>query len=120
MDRKQLIRQYKDTPRPIGVFRVHNTVDDKSLVGTSVNLPGILNRMRFQLENGSHPNRGLQADWKRLGPQAFTFEALDTLKPKEQPGYDPSDDLQVLLDMWLEKLMPFDERGYNKRPKTGK
>jgi hypothetical protein len=73
MDRKELIRQYKETPRPMGVFRVHNTVADRSFVGTSRDLPSMLNRQRFQLEHGSHPNRELQEDWDRLGAAAFAF-----------------------------------------------
>ena len=46
VDRKALIRQYKETRRPAGVFRVRNTANGKSLVGTSVDLPSMLNRQR--------------------------------------------------------------------------
>ncbi len=116
MDRKELIRRYKETPRPIGVFRVHNTVDDKSFVGVSRDLPSMLNRQRFQLSHGSHPNHALQHDWNRLGPDAFVIEILDTLTPPEEPGWDPSDDLRVLEELWLDKLKPFGERGYNPEP----
>jgi hypothetical protein len=104
MDRKELLRQYRATPRPMGVFAVRNTVDGKALVGSSPNLPGMLNRQRFDLENGSHRLRDLQADWDRLGPDAFTFEVLDELEPPDDPGFDPSDDLAALADLWLDKL----------------
>jgi hypothetical protein len=113
MDRKELIRQYKETPRPIGVFRVHNTIADKSFVGSSRDLPSMLNRQRFQLIHGGHPNHALQHDWNRLGPDAFVFEVLDTLKPCERPDWDPTDDLRVLEQLWLDKLRPYGERGYN-------
>jgi hypothetical protein len=113
MERKAQIREYKETPRPMGVYRVRNTANGRSLVGSSVNLPAILNRHRAQLGMGLHPNRALQKDWNELGPEVFEFETLDTLKPPDQPGYDPSGDLRVLEEMWLEKLSPFDERGYN-------
>lgn len=65
---------------------------------------------------GLHPNRALQKDWNDFGPDAFEFEILDTLKPADSSGYDPSNDLRVLEEMWLEKLLPFDERGYNGKP----
>jgi hypothetical protein len=113
MDRKSRIREYKETPRLMGVYRVRNTASGKSLIGSSRDLPGMLNRQRFQLESGLHPNRTLQKDWNQLGPEFFEFETLDTLKPPDQPGYDPSEDLRILEEMWLEKLSPFDERGYN-------
>jgi hypothetical protein len=119
MDRKARIRQYKETPRPMGVYRVRNTVNGKSLVGSSVDLPAMLNRQRAQLKMGAHSNRTLQKDWSELGPEAFEFEILDTLKPPDRPDYDPTDDLRTLEEMWLDKLSPFDERGYNGRPRRG-
>jgi hypothetical protein len=104
IDRKARIREYKETLLPAGVFRVRNTATGKSLVGSSPNLPGTLNRHRFQLERGSHPSRELQADWNALGAGAFDFEVLDQLKPSDKPDDDPTEDLKVLKELWLEKL----------------
>jgi len=112
IDRKACIRQYKETPRPAGMFRVRNTATGKSLVGSTANLPGMLNRHRFQLENSSHPSRELQADWNALGPDAFEFEVLDQLKPSAEPDYDATEDLRVLKELWLEKLMASGELLY--------
>ena len=116
MNRKSLIRAYKETPRPMGVYRIHNTRDDRSLVGRSVDLPAILNRERVALRFGSHPNAALQRDWATLGPDAFVFEVLDTLEaPEGQPDYDPTDDLRVLEEMWVDRLQAVGERGYGAR-----
>jgi hypothetical protein len=104
IDRKARIREYKETLPPAGVFRLHNTVGGKSLVGSTANLPGVLNRHRFQLERGSHPSRELQADWNALGADPFKFEVLDQLKPSDKPDYDATEDLQVLKELWIEKL----------------
>jgi hypothetical protein len=111
-------RQYKETPRPAGIFAVRNVPEDKMLVGQSPDLPGMLNRQRFQLEMGSHPDRELQADWNRLGAEAFVFEVLDELDVPSDPGYQASDDLAALRDVWLERLSgsgqslyPFSSRG---------
>ncbi|MBI3785066.1 MAG: GIY-YIG nuclease family protein [Deltaproteobacteria bacterium] len=117
MDRKALIREYKENQRPMGVYRVRNTKNGRSLVGSSVDLPSILNRHRAQLKLNSHANRALQSDWNELGAEAFEFEVLDTLKPIERPDYKPADDLRALEQLWLEKLSPFGERGYNPPPK---
>jgi hypothetical protein len=103
-DRKARIREYKETRQPAGIYRVRNTATGRSLIGSSINLPGMLNRQRFQLEHGSHPDPELQKDWKELGPDAFTFETLDLLKPPDEPTYDPTADLRVLKELWLEKL----------------
>ena len=104
IDRKARIREYKETTTPAGVYRIRNTATGKSLVGSTANLPGLLNRQRFQLENGSHPDRELQSDWNELGPGAFEFEVLDRLEPKTEPTYDPIAELCVLKEMWLQKL----------------
>jgi len=100
----------------MGVYRVHNTRDDRSLVGRSVDLPAILNRERVALRFGNHPNAALQRDWATHGPDTFVFEVLDTLKPPEgQPDYDPTDDLRVLEEMWVDRLQAVGERGYGSR-----
>lgn len=101
----------------MGVYRIHNTHDDRSFVGRSVDLPSVLNRERVSLKFGAHKNAALQRDWVALGPDAFVFEVLDTLEPpKEQPDYDPTDDLRVLEAMWLDRLQPYGARGYGQKP----
>jgi hypothetical protein len=117
MDKKALTRGYKESQRPMGVYQIRNTVSGKLLVGASVDLPSILNRHRAALRMGGHLNRGLQKDWGEFGPEAFEFEVLDTLTPPERPDYDPRGDLRVLEELWLDKLSPYEERGYNTKPK---
>ena len=104
MDRKERLRQYKETPRPVGVYLVRNTASGTAFIGSSVNIAGMLNRLRFQLEMGGHPNRELQAQWDEFGADAFVFETLDTLEPPTDPDYDPTEDLATLEDMWLDRL----------------
>ena len=117
MDRKALIREYKETRRPMGVYRVRNTVNGKSFIGTSKDLPAMLNRQQSQLRMGGHPNRALQKDWAEYGAEAFEFEVLDTLTIPERADYDPTADLRALEELWLDKLSPFGDRGYNTEPK---
>lgn len=104
MDRKALIREYKQRRPPMGIYRIHNIISGNALVAASTDLPSMLNRHRAQLGMGGHSSRALQADWVEHGPGSFVFEILDTLTPPDQPDYDPIDDLTVLEDLWLEKL----------------
>jgi len=115
MDKKELKKQYKQTVQPMGIYQIKNLMNGKILLGFAKNLPGKLNSVKFQLEHGSFPNRDLQKDFQDLGEKNFSFEAIDYLDPKEDTTYDYSKDLSVLEEMWIEKLQPFDERGYNKR-----
>ena len=116
MDRKAKIKEYKDTPRSMGVFRITNKVNGKIFIGSSSNLPAILNRFKTELKLGSCRNFSLQADWKEFGPEAFVFEELEILEPLDDPNYDPAEDLRFLEELWIEKLKTNGENGYNKQP----
>ncbi len=113
MDRKEAIRAYKESRRPMGVYQVRNTVSGKVYVGTSVDLPSMLNRQRAQLRLGGHADRALQADWNALGDAAFEFSVLDTLEPPDLPAYDPADDLRTLEELWRGKLAAAGAEAYN-------
>jgi hypothetical protein len=117
MDRKAVIREYKASRHPMGVFQVRNIFSGKVFLGSTADLPSMLNRQRAQLQMGGHPNRQLQADWRADGASAFAFEVLDTLTASDEAGYDPRADLRTLEAMWLSKVAPFGERGYNTEPK---
>ncbi len=62
---------------------------------------------------GPFINKELQEAFTEYGEKNFLFETIDLLEPKEDPNYDYSDDLRLLEEMWLEKLQPYDEKGYN-------
>ena len=102
--RRELTRQYKDNPPPMGVFRFRNLESGRTLLGTSANLPGMRNRILFQLEMGSHPDRELQADFGRLGAESFEFDVLDTLEQGPDAAVDCREDLAELLELWRAKL----------------
>jgi hypothetical protein len=115
--RKELIKEYRETPRPMGVGVVRNTVNGKAYVFSGRDLPALLNRNQAQLRLQAHPNKALQADWDRHGRDAFAFEVLDTLPASEDPAADPTDDLRALESLWIEKLAPFEPAGYHKPPR---
>lgn len=118
LDRKALSREYKNTPRTMGIGVVRNTVKGKVLLLAGQDIPSLLNRHRAQLRLGVHRNHELQQDWNAGSEQSFEFEVLDTLTPKDTPGYDPTDDLRGLEQLWLEKLAPFEPVGYTPLPKS--
>jgi hypothetical protein len=114
--RAELKRAYKEAPRQAGVYQVKNQQSGKILLGSSTNLHGPLNKHRFMLSIGRHNNAALQADWNRLGPDAFTFEILEAVKPSDDPRFNLDDELTLLEQIWLEKLGLPGERGYNLGP----
>lgn len=117
-NRSELKRQYKEATQQMGVFAIRNLVNGKVLLGASLNLPGMLNRTRFQLDAGSHKVAALQHDWKAHGADKFAFEVLDELSPVEDKNHDYSDDLNTLEALWLDKVQPYGDAGYNSRPRS--
>jgi hypothetical protein len=111
--RKELQREYKERVKPSGVYQVKNLSNGKVLLGSSLNLEGLLNRNRFTLRNNSHPNKELQKDWNELGPDQFVFEILEVVQVREDPNFNLKDELTLLEQIWIEKLQPFGESGYN-------
>jgi len=111
--RKELNREYKERVKPAGVYQVKNLANGKVLLGSSLNLEGPLNRHKFMLKIGSHTNKALQKDWDEFGPEQFVFEILEAVQVKEAPNFNLKDELTLLEMIWLEKLQPFGERGYN-------
>lgn len=115
--RKDLKREYKERRKPAGVFQVKNIRNGKVLLGSSLNLEGVLNRHLFELRMGSHRVAELQKDWNEMGPDAFVFEILEEVKVRDVPHFDLGDELTLLEQIWIEALRPFSEMGYNREPK---
>lgn len=118
--KKELASAYAQSFRPMGIFQVRNTANGKIFVKSTMDLDGMRNRFEF-MKNMGNPFHELKSDWGQYGADAFVFEVLDQLKPQEESLNDPSelskyeDELEALLELWLEKLQPYDDKGYNKR-----
>jgi group I intron endonuclease len=111
--RKELQREYTERAKPAGVFQIKNTANGKVFLGSSLNLEGPLNGHKFMLTIGTHRNAILQKEWNEYGPDKFVFEILEVAKVKDDPNFNLGDELTLLEQIWLEKLQPFGDRGYN-------
>lgn len=115
--RKALIQEYKQNPPPAGVYRITNTANGKIFVGRGMNVQAKLNSHQAQLSMACHRNKTLQQDWKRYGAKQFTFEVLDVLELKNESPQQQREELAALEELWLDKLQPYGEQGYNRKPK---
>lgn len=114
-DNKKLKVEYKLAKRPMGIVLIRNTSNDKVFLVPSMDIQGMLNRQKFQLTANGHPNKLLQKDWNELGGDKFEFEVVDQIEPRDDPSFDARRELDFMEEMWLEKLEPYDEKGYNIR-----
>ena len=67
-------------------------------------MKGAMNRYQFLVTSGTCPEPCMAEAWKQYGPSSFSFEVLEELQKKEiQTDREFSDDVNTLLDLWLEK-----------------
>lgn len=127
--RKQLVTEYQQRPREIGVYQICNLSNHKIWIGTSLNLHGALNKEVFMLNMGNHACAPLQQEWKEFGEQQFKLEILEKVKldegealigmiPVNVPVNHPSNkkfkkELEELEQKWLNKLQPYGDKGYH-------
>jgi hypothetical protein len=113
IDKAAIKRAYKEKKHPMGVYRITNMANGKIFIGVSFNIQARINRHKFELSCSSEAIPGLQEDYNTFGEDKIVFDTVDLLEYKEDPEYDYKEDLALLCEMWIEKLQPFGERGYN-------
>lgn len=102
--RKDLKKAYKEQPAVGGIYCIRCDGSGRAWVKATKNLAGQQNKFAFAVSTDSCPEPALRAEWTKYGAQSFSFEILEELKKKEtQTEQDFSEDIKVLLEIWLEK-----------------
>lgn len=120
--KKELAAAYTESFRSMGVYQIRNVSNGKILVCGSMDLEGAANRLAFMKQTNMNTIMELREDWTRYGKDSFVFEELDQITPRKEalPEQDErkkyQEDVDALLELWLDKLQPYGEKGYN-RPK---
>ncbi|WNR46776.1 GIY-YIG nuclease family protein [Paenibacillus roseipurpureus] len=119
--KKELAADYTQTFRLMGVYQIRNVKNNKVLVAGTMDLDGARNRFEFCQQTRLNTTHEIQRDWLTYGADSFVFEELDRIQPREDVMVDASElrnyrsEVDALLELWLEKLQPYDEAGYNRR-----
>jgi hypothetical protein len=103
LDRRAATAAYKERKSVAGVFALRCAVTGEVFVGASPDIDKIFNRLKFSLNNGSHPRPPLQAAWTAHGEAAFAFETLERL-PEAPSTYVRDAALKERRALWLAKL----------------
>jgi len=104
MDKSAIKKAYKETRQPMGIYKITTSQNNKIFIGIATDLPARFNRHKAELKFGSHRNKELQKTWDSLGESGLTFEILDILDHEESTQTNPDEELQVLAEMWIQKL----------------
>jgi predicted GIY-YIG superfamily endonuclease len=67
MDKAAAKKEYKEARRPMGVYTIRNTGNNKLYLGFGTDLPAKINRHKAELRFGNHRNRELQEEWNLFG-----------------------------------------------------
>lgn len=113
--KKQLQAAYKMAPTYYGVIQIKNLTNNKIYIDTVANLHNRWNFYQLNLNKNFYRNNPLQTDWNTQGIDAFEYTVL-----WKKDAADVQNMRQTLKDLklkWFHQLRPFDDRGYNRRPK---
>jgi len=115
INKKELIKEYKNQKHPAGIFVVKNKPENKMFIGASLNLPAKIRGITFELEMGKHAFSNLADDYKRLGKDQFEIFVLDEIEVKDESEKELKKELETLEEMWIEKLKSERISFYNKK-----
>lgn len=104
MDRSEIKKAYKQSKRPMGVYRITNSQNEDTYIGYATNLEARFNRHKVELKLGNHRNGPLQKIWNAYGESALEFKILDTLDQEDGINADWDEELKVLMEMWIQTL----------------
>lgn len=105
MDRKEIIRQYKEQKPTGGVYGIKCEANGKIWLKGDTNLPGAENRFKFSSATNSCITPKLAQDWKEYGAKAFFFVILETAEMGENQSLQEfAGDIAALEELWREKF----------------
>jgi hypothetical protein len=105
--RRDLKAEYRERRPDAGVFRIRNTRNGKSLIGTTPNVAALRNRVEFAKSTGSAGalDGRLAADIRVFGIDAFMFEVLEVVRQSpDQSRASFLGELELHEQLWREKL----------------
>jgi len=104
-NKKELIYEYKNRKQIGGICKITNTQTGKILLFIAPDIEASKNRFEFSKKTGSCINCKLQSDWNKYESSSFAFEIVEELeKNSEQSAKDFTEDLNLLLEIYLNKL----------------
>ena len=102
-ERKMAIAAARERKPVPGIYAVRCLATRQAWIGQANDIDAIENRVRFALQQRTHPRRSLQAMLKAHPADQFTWEALERLDP-DLEGFDRQQGLRDRQAHWCEAL----------------
>jgi len=103
-DRRVLARRARDAFPAMGVYAIRNHATGEVIVKSSHNVPGAINRLTFELRQGCHRNRSLQALWNARGAEGVSIEVLALVHERQDPLFDHDAEMALLEVLYRQEL----------------
>lgn len=101
--RKELKEQYKNREVIGGVYCIKCNANGRMWIKSTKDMQSVKKRFEFFTETNTCPEMCMYAEWNQYGPETFSFAVLEELKKGEtQTEREFSDDIDALLQMWIE------------------
>lgn len=114
--RKELQAQYKQIEIMMGAVQITNTQNGKLYVGVYPDIKNKWQSIQNALDSGIFSSGALVRDWREYGRDAFTYQVLEQTPQGPETPEERSWTLKKLERKWLDKLQPYGEKGYNRKP----
>ncbi|MCT3292987.1 GIY-YIG nuclease family protein [Lactiplantibacillus pentosus] len=114
-EKHDLQQRYKLAATYYGVIQITNERNHKIWIDV---VPNLHNRWAFyqlNLNKNFYRANPLQTDWNQQTPADFSYQVLWQKETTAVTNMRAT--LKELKNKWLHDLQPFDEHGYNRRPK---
>lgn len=105
MDKKAMLRAYRERKVTGGVYGYRNRVNGKFLIQSTTDISKAGGLLAFSKEMGLCPHPLLRDDWDSSKGEVFSLEILETLDKKaEQTDAEFADEIRTLEALWRDKL----------------
>lgn len=103
-NKKQLKDNYKNRAMIGGVYCIKCSGNDRKWIKSTKDIPGQKNRYKFFFSTNTCPEPSMITEWNSYGAESFSFIILEEInKGETQTEREFTNDLESLLEMWIEK-----------------
>ncbi len=104
LSKKELKEQYKNRTVTGGVYCIKCDDNGHMWMKSTKDLEGQKNRLAFSISTNSCPEPDMLTEWNQYGANSFSFVVLEDMKKGEtQTEREFTNDIELLLEMWIEK-----------------
>lgn len=104
LSKKELKEQYKSRTVIGGVYCIKCNSNGRQWIKSTMDMKGQKNRFDFSVSVNSCLEPSMRLDWSQYGAKSFSFIILEEIKKGEtQTEREFADDVEALLEMWVEK-----------------